>query len=228
MNRLHATLYVVLLFLILISPSASANGRLDEILTNMQNAGSRVKSIEASVEQAKRLTIGGSEVYRGVIYFKHAGRNNDKVRITYRSGSQVTQDVAIVGQSITLYQPAIKQVIKTSLQSQAARDPEFSFVSTPYQSVPELKRRYDITYGGDEKVGSTATCVLDLVPKTTSSVQRLRLWVSQTDWLPIRYRVFENTGDVTTFTLTDVKINSSMPDSRFSIDWPRGTTVIRK
>lgn len=212
-----------------LAPRVAANGQVDEILNNMQQAGRRVKSIQSDLEQEKRHTqVGGSEVHRGTLSFKRAGKGNDKLRITYRSRDQVTQDVAVVGNKIVIYQPTINQVILTSRQAQAAQNPEFNFMATPYKSVAELKAMYEIVSRGDEQVGGVNCSLLELTPKGKASFQKQTLWVSQSNWLPIRYRVWEFNGDVSTFTLGNMQINADIPDSTFNIKWKDGTREIHK
>jgi len=207
---------------------ASANGKLDEVLANMDKAARSIKTIQADMRQEKRdRTIGGSpEVYGGHLLFSHAGKNNDKVRINYeRPAGQV---VAVVGNEIVLYQPAIKQVIITSRQAQASKNQEFSFIATPYKSVPELKSQYNILYVGDEQAAGAYTSKLELTPKAKSSVQKLTLWVNQSSWLPIQYQVVEMNNNVTTFVLSNMNLNGNIPATAFKVTWPPDTKVVHQ
>lgn len=204
----------------------SANGKLDAVLANMERAARTIKTIEADMLQEKRdMQIGGKEVYSGKIFFLHDPKC-DKVRINYdRPPGQV---VAVLCNEIILYQPSIKQVIKTTRQSQASKNQEFSFIATPYKSVPELKSQYNIVYVGDERVGSSATAKLDLTPKAKSSVQKLTLWVDESSWLPIKYQVVEKSNNITTFTLGNMKTNGGLSGENFKVTWPAGTKVVRQ
>lgn len=205
---------------------ASANGKLDEVLGNMERAARTIKTIEADMRQEKRdMQIGGKEVYSGKIFFLHE-KACDKVRINYDNPQG--QVVAVLCSQIILYQPSIKQVILTTRQAQASKNQEFSFIATPYKSVPELKSQYNIVYVGDEPVGSSSTAKLDLTPKTKSSVQKLTLWVDQSSWLPIKYQVVENNNNVTTFTLGNMKRNGGISNDSFKVNWPSGTKVVRQ
>lgn len=226
-----ATLFVALAAITTISiepPSAAADGKLDEVLAKMERAARAIKTIEADMNQEKRdASIGGPpERYAGKIYFSHAGKNNDKVRINYTTPAG--QAVSVVGNDIILYQPSIKQAIITSRQAQAAKNQEFSFIATPYKSVPELKNQYNIVYAGQEQVASGAAAKLELTPKAKSSVQKLTLWVDEKISLPTKYQVVENNRNITTFILTNVKLNERLPGNIFKISWPSDTKVLRK
>jgi len=200
-----------------------ANGKLDEILANMQRAAGSITSIQAKIDQLKRdLQIGGIEKYSGEIFFKHTAKGNDKVKIVYSMPKG--QTIWVVGETITLYQAEINQAIVTTRSAAASKGDEFAFIATPYSSVPDLKRQYDIVYGGDDQ----GMAKLELTPKAKSSIRKLTLWVDQSSWLPIKYTVVESGGNPTTFTLSGVKKNQGISDSTFKVDLPKGTKIVRR
>ena len=210
------------------SSSAGANGQLDQVLSNMQQAAQKIASLSAKMEQVKRNTqIGGKEMFRGHIFFKHAGKTNDKVLIKYEIPAG--QAVSVVGDEITLYQPSINQVIYTSRRSQASQNQEFAFFSTPYSlNSAEIKARYQAAHVGEEQVGGARTSVLELTPKAKSAIKKMKWWVDQTTWLPIKSELVEQNGDISTFTLSDIKTNVSMSDGMFKIKVAKGTKEIRR
>jgi outer membrane lipoprotein-sorting protein len=203
--------------------AARPNGKLDEILANMQKSASQITSIQAGMEQQKRdRNLGGApEKYRGEIFFKHASKTNDKVKIVYSIPKG--QTIWVVGETITLYQAEIKQAIVTTRSAAASKGDEFAFVATPYKSVPDLKRQYEIVYSGDDQ----GMAKLELTPKAKSPIQKLTLWVDQSSWMPVKYTVLE-AGSATTFILTDIKKNKGIPDSAFKVDLPKDTKILRR
>jgi len=201
--------------------TAAPDGQLDQILNNMQKAAADIKTIYAKMDQAKKdLQVGGSEKYSGEIFFKHAGKNNDKVRINYFVPRG--QKIWIVGDKIILYQEATGTAYESSRRAQASKNSEYAFVATPYTSVPDLKRQYNIVHVGDE--GGMAK--LELTPKAKSSLRKLTLWVDQGNWLPTKYEVVESNNNVTTFTLSNLKTNGAISDRLFNADYPPGTRKV--
>jgi outer membrane lipoprotein-sorting protein len=199
------------------------NGKLDEILANMQKAAGSITTIQANMEHLKRdRNLGGKpERYSGEIFFKHSGKNNDKIKIVYSIPKG--QTIWVVGDTITLHQAEINQAIVTTRSAAAAKGDEFAFIATPYTSVPELKRQYDIVYVGDDQ----GMPKLDLTPKAKSSIQKLSLWVDQSSWLPVRYAVLEP-GRETTFIISNIKKNQGVSESTFRVDLPKGTKTVRR
>jgi outer membrane lipoprotein-sorting protein len=225
MKRINL-IFTIAVFLIAVFsiPTASANGNLDEILNNMQKKAASIKTIYARMEQVKRdANLGGKpEQYAGEIFFKHVGKNNDMVRINYSKPSG--QSVWVIGDKVTLYQAAINQAIVTTRGAAASKGDEFSFVATPYTSVPDLKRQYNITHVGDEQ----GMAKLELTPKNKSSVKSLTLWVDQSSWLPTKYQIVEANNNITTFTLIGMKTNGVIPNGNFEVKLPKDTQIIRK
>lgn len=216
------TAAVILIAATVSIPSASANGKLDQILANMQREGSKINTFSARMEQETiQVELGGTSSSRAFIFFKHEGRN-DKVRIIYEKPKG--QTLWVNGNEIALYQAQIKQVVLTTRSKQASKNPEVSFIGSPYSSVPQLKSQYDIVYLGDEN----GFAKLELTPKGKSSVKKATLWVDQTMWLPVKYQVFAVNGDVSTITLSEVKPNSSISDNNFKPSWPKDTKEIRQ
>jgi outer membrane lipoprotein-sorting protein len=223
MKRSKLIFTIVGLIAAIVTPmtAASANGKLDEILANMQKAASDISTIYAKMDQIKRdVQIGGTEKYRGEVFFKHVAKGNDKIKIVYSIPKG--QTVWVVGETITLYQAEINQAITTTRSAAASKGDEFAFIATPYTSVPELKRQYNIVYVGDDQ----GMAKLELTPKAKSSIKKLTWWVDQSTWLPVRSTVVESNGTPTTFILTEVKKNQGIPDSTFKVALPKGTKVV--
>lgn len=203
--------------------NASPNGQLDQILDNMQKNAANITTIYAKMDMAKHYSdIGGApEKNSAEIFFKHTGKNNDKVRINYFIPNG--QTIWVVGDTITLYQAPLQQAIITSRQSAAAKG-DVSFVATPYTSVPELKRQFNISYAGEEQ----GLAKLELTPKGKSTVKKLTLWVDQSTWLPTKYQIVEANSTISTFTLSRVKTNGVISNGTFDVKLPEGTKKVHK
>ena len=227
-RRKLASVTAGLLVLVSFSPShAAANGKVEEILGNMQAAASKIKTLQARLSQEKRNPqIGGSERYRGEIIFGHFGRNDDKVRINYE---MPRGQVVVVNQfEITLYQQSINQCFITSRRSAGSRNEELAFFSAPYSLTPDqIKSRYAISYLGDEHVGGSPASVLELVPRGPSNIVKLKWWVSHATWLPVKSQAVERDA-VTTFSLSNTITNGPIDRRQFNFKCPSGSEIVRR
>ena len=224
MKRIAAAIMIALFIGTLVNNTTAApDGQLDQILNNMQKVAAGIKAIYAKMDQATyHADVGGTEKYSGEIFFKHAGKNSDKARVNYDVPKG--QIIWINGDQIILYQKATNTAYVSSRKAQASKNSEYQFVATPYSSVPDLKRQYNITHIGDE--GGMAK--LELTPKVKSSLQKMILWVDRGSWLPTKYQVTQANRDVTTFTLSNLKPNGVIADNTFKPSYPSGTKVVNR
>ncbi|MEW6207212.1 MAG: sigma-E factor regulatory protein RseB domain-containing protein [Acidobacteriota bacterium] len=205
--------------------SSATNGNADRILANMQQAAKQLKTIRAGIVQVKKLDIGSLETYRGHLIFKHAGKT-DLLRINYDNGNQVSVDPS----QIVLYQPKIHQAVVTSRGQMAEKNQEFAFFSAPYSlTSAQIKQRYDIIHTGDEQAAGVNTSVLQLTPKQQSAVKRMKWWVSQSSWLPVKTELIDaKTGEITTITMSNMEINPEINPADFKIKFAPGTQIVKK
>jgi outer membrane lipoprotein-sorting protein len=224
MKRITVLFIAALFFFSAAVSEASRPDRLDDILANMQRAGGKITTFYADMrQQTVRANVGGRpETYQATVFFKHKGRADQAV-IKY--SKPAGQTIWVLDNRIVLYQAGLRQVIETTRQAQASKNPEVSFVATPYRSVPQLKSQYNVTYLGDEG----AMAKLQLVPKGRSSVSKSILWVDQSMWLPVKYEVTSSNGNVSVFSLSNIGVNGTISDNNFKPGpWPEGTKIVKQ
>jgi outer membrane lipoprotein-sorting protein len=54
----------------------------------------------------------------------------------------------------------------------------------------------------------------------------LRLWVDPSEWLVRMAELTDVNGKVTTYTVSDIKLNPGLSDSRFVLQIPEGAEVV--
>lgn len=218
--KVAITVVAVLLASAGLIPGAQANGQLDQILNNMQNAGKKITSLAGNIAQEKKSSLGGKpEYYQGTTTLQRGAKGSEKVIVHYTNG----QHVSVVGNRIVLYNERIPQAIETTRQSQANSKPEFDFIATPYSSVADLKARFTIAYLGDEN----GMAKLELTPKNPA-LQKSILWVDKGLWIPTKFRVVEKTGDISSFTLSGVQLNPKVSADTFKIKYAPNTQIIKR
>ena len=86
---------------------------------------------------------------------------------------------------------------------------------------------YTATVRGREKAGGTECIVLKLIPRGEGSLlSSLRLWVDPSDWLIRVAELTDVNGKVTTYSVSDIKLNPGLSDSRFVMQIPEGAEVV--
>lgn len=76
----------------------------------------------------------------------------------------------------------------------------------------DMKARYDRV----DRVLGIATEKITLFPASNKTEYfRVELWLSSRDGVPVRLRVWGRNGSTVTYELTDIRLNSSVPDTEF-------------
>jgi outer membrane lipoprotein-sorting protein len=171
------------------------------------------------------MTLGYKEESTGTIYYKAGPEGSERVLIEYTAPTP--QTVSVIGSKVVIYQPQINQAFVTTRQAQAGKNRSLAVVGMGYgQAGAALRDRYDVTLLGPDKVNGLETTLLALKPKQSENgIVAIQLWVDNVTWLPVKYVVQEK-GAKTTTTLSGVKKDLKLDDSRFEIKLPKGTKVV--
>jgi outer membrane lipoprotein carrier protein len=86
--------------------------------------------------------------------------------------------------------------------------------------------RYAPVLQGEETVGGARTFVLALTPRGDSPFLRARIWVDAAQALIRKIEITETEGFVRTVEMSGIRLNPSLPDSRFHFEPPAGVRVV--
>ena len=93
----------------------------------------------------------------------------------------------------------------------------------------KMRIDFQFTLNGEEELDGHKVVVLDLVPNSPEvrkQIERIRIWVDQSSWLPVQQKFFETgSGDYFISRYTKVMKNLKLGDGKFKPDWPKGTKV---
>jgi chaperone LolA len=98
---------------------------------------------------------------------------------------------------------------------------------TPEKILGAAPKDYNASLVGEEKIGKTNTQVLKLAPKDEASmIETMKLWVDEATWLIKKVEILDVGGKQTVYVVNDVKINTGIPDSRFTYQIPNGVETV--
>lgn len=211
-------------------PSVDANTTpqiLTGILNKMESAHQQMKSLKAElIQQKTNPQIGSTDTdYGSILYKPAAGKDKGKLRIDYVKPSK--DIVAVVGESVTFYQPRINQVFKGTLGKVSKGKVGANLVGLD-GSLKALTANYNIDFVKDESVNGQMTTLLKLTPKGGGQYSAIHLWVNQQNWLPAQWKMVERNGDYTVITLKNLQVNANVADAAFVVNIPNGTKVVDK
>ncbi len=199
------------------------------LVLTMAGAGARAESAQEVLERVKKRydAINDAEVkftqhttyevskleqrISGTLFIK----KKNKYRVEFPDRIVVTD-----GATVWSYSPAQKQVLIDNFKI----DPN---VVTPEKVLAAAPQDYYASLAGTEKVGSVQTRVLKLVPKDdNASIRMMRLWVDEATWLIKKVDLTDIGGNQTIYTVSDIKVNIGIPDSRFTYQIPDGVEAV--
>jgi len=195
---------------------------LEKFLAEFDDKRTTLEDYRATFRQRKynRLFNEFSEPATGELSYKRPGR----VQWDYRSPDEMT--VLLRDRRVYLYIADMNQMeVYDFRDRQSLRGLFLGFD----QTTDELRATYRITLLGpdDRRPGTRG---VELEPRATDIAAyftRVKLWLRNTDFAVVRILIEgPEKGNLTTIDLTDIRINTAIPDSTFEINVPPDTTVI--
>ena len=122
-----------------------------------------------------------------------------------------------------IYYPKMKTVQEYNLSKYSALVDQFLLVGFG-TSGKELSSNYDIKAVGEEPIAGVPATHLELTPKTEARREKLKtldLWISEEGY-PVQQKFLQPSGDYTSFTYTNVKLNAPLAEDALKLKVPKG------
>lgn len=219
MKKLSGWLMAGILPLIFILPHQAQGATPNEIADKIQANYEKILDYRANFVQEVTLTnINKIQKNEGVVYFKKGG----KMRWDYQKPQK--QEFISDGKTIWHYMPADNQVwVDKASHGFSSKTP-----STFLAGMGNLKRDFKIKFAKSTLVDTKDNYLLELFPKEEQpGMKRLLLVVAKDSYQVVETLVYDQFGNLTRVTFSEIKINNNLPDDLFSFQIPKGAEVIR-
>lgn len=198
---------------------------LNEILEKVEDANSRLKTMDADITYSRVITLLDSEdVSSGFLQYKKPKKLNLNF---FPPRNEIN---VIDGTYIWIYHLNEKQVEKYEISSNTDSPQGMDIFDFGYEYTTEkAKENYTITLLDDISTEEEALYHIELIPKDTfdSEYDRILLWIREGLWLPVQYQMFESDGEIiNTIELTNIQINPDIPDKIFVLDLPDDVEIL--
>jgi outer membrane lipoprotein carrier protein len=201
-----------------IVPSPSVAGPdLDPIMRKVQERYDTTRDFTAEVTQEMTIaSLGKTTTAHGTVAFKRPG----KMRWDLSQGDQ--QVIVADGETLWLYQPSEKQVLKAPFDAAFRATTPISFLT----GVGRIAQDFDASLDPDDAQGSTEMHLL-LVPRRDSSgVGKLRLTVARDSGEIRGAEIHDPLGNVSRMRFEHIQRNVGLKDEQFNFAVPPGVDVI--
>ena len=204
--------FSIVMFTFIPTASADENENAREVL---EKVGKKYDTlVDAQVKFAQKVKFEVANVQQtasGILILK----KGNKYRVDLEDQTIVTD-----GQTVWKYSASQKQVLIDHFKmDERSLSPERILTGAPEDYTPALLEK--------ENLGRTETIVLKLVAKRDDAfVHSLKIWVDDATWLIKKVDFVDASGKETEYTVSDIKTNLGLADSRFTYQIPEGVEVV--
>jgi outer membrane lipoprotein-sorting protein len=216
--RLNPTVILGLFCCAALSPAQDARN----VLSRMDGAAAGFRGVSASIDRVMHTAILNENTEEsGRMRMLRPKARDFRMVIEFEKPDPKV--IAFRDKKAEIYYPKIQTVQEYDLGKQSSLVDQFLLLGfgTPGR---ELARSYDVKYVGVEQVAGTKSDRLELTPKSAKvreHIKRVELWVSESGH-PVRQRYYENSGNHTTITYTDLKVNPALTPADVTMQLPSG------
>jgi outer membrane lipoprotein-sorting protein len=229
-SRLHALLAAAALTLMLGLPSAARKGKvpadLSEILDHMNEASKHLKTIAANLEYTKvTVLVNDKSTETGELFFRKG--KSTEIRIDIQKPDR--KIILFRKNKAEIYLPKINQIQEYDLGQKSGLVQQFLLLGFG-SDTGELKKAYNIKYLKEEDVDGDTTALLELLPRkenVAAQLAKIQIWISEDSWLPAQQKFFESGGDYLIARYTGMKVNRTLPGSRFALNAPESAKRVK-
>ena len=197
---------------------ARADARGSEVVGKLQKKFAELKTLSAHfVKQHYWRLMEQHQEVKGALLVQRPDR--------FRMDSDV-QVVVSDGETAWNYAPANAQVL-VSDYSAIENDRSYEKLLFDLILLGEYDESYTPVYVGEKKVQRKTCYVVDLSAKKEDTyIHTIRLWIDKRLYLvrQVEYRNIHD--DITTFVLSDLKVNKRVKADRFTFHVPKGVELI--
>lgn len=132
--------------------------------------------------------------------------------------------VAFAHRKIQIYYPKLQTVQEYDLGKQGALVDQFLLLGFG-TSGRDLRRSYDVKYGGAETASGVRSQRLELTPKSEEArqhVRRIEMWVSDSDGIPVQLKVHQPSKDYKLISYSAVQLNPPLSAESVKLKLPKG------
>ena len=222
-NYLHTWMRVLLagaLALALTPPASARKGKrptdLTEILSDMNEASKRLKTVSANLEYTKvTVLVDDKSTESGQLFFRKG--KTTEIRIDIQKPERKT--LLFKKNKGEIYFPKINQIQEYDLEQKSDLVQQFLLLGFG-TDANELKKTYNVKYVREEDLEGDTTVLLELVPRkgnAAAQITKIQIWVNEESWLPAQQKFFQTGGDYLIAHYSGVKVNRVLPGSDFEL-----------
>lgn len=179
------------------------------VLTKIKNANAQIKTIESSFKESKKLKANGKVIDKqGTFYFSAT------CKLSMLYSNPEGEKTVINGKDMLLIHDGKTRTFKTDKNARM-RNLSTILLCAVHGEIEKLCEDVSATYTATEK-GDSYFVVINATKKSGKGYSKIEITYAKADGLIKQMVMTENSGDVTTYTLSGAVKNKAIAESNFS------------
>lgn len=219
-------------------PAPADDLDLQSVLKKMDAVATTFHTAQANFrwETYERVIDEVDDFETGTIYYRKNSKEVEmmaEVKMVGSSDATLKPEpkyVLFSGGKVQMYQPKPDQVTLFDLGKNHADFQNYVLVVGFGGSGQDLRKSFDVTYGGQETVDGIATAKLELTPKSETvrnTYKQILLWIDPDRGVSIQQKFLSPQGDYKLVKYSDIQINGKkIPDEVFKLKTTSKTQTI--
>jgi outer membrane lipoprotein carrier protein len=190
---------------------------LDGLVHKVQERYDATRDFTADVTQEMTIaSLGKTTTAHGTVAFKRPG----KMRWDLSQGDE--QVIIADGETLWLYQPGEKQVLKAPFDAAFRATTPISFLT----GVGKIAQDFEVSLDSEDDKGSAEMHLMLTPRRDNTSVGKLRLTVARDSGEIRGAEIHDPLGNVSRLRFDHIKRNVGLKDDQFAFQVPPGVDVI--
>jgi outer membrane lipoprotein-sorting protein len=211
----------LIIALALAAPLAAQS--LNETFARMDKTAQQLKTVTAGIKRDVHTSvINDDSIDGGTIRLRREKSGDTRMLIDFTGADAKT--VSLANSTVSIYYPKIKTVQVYDVGAKKQMVEQFLLLGFGASSA-DLKKSYEVTWGGAEAIGGQQTGHLQLAPLSqdvSRQVKSAELWITETNGLPLQQKIVFTSGDYWLVTYSDLKLNPPLSDDDLKLKIPKG------
>jgi outer membrane lipoprotein-sorting protein len=197
---------------------AAPDTGLENILAKMDETASKFHTAQANFTWTTYNSVVNTESGKqtGKIYFRRVGNETE---MSAEIDPPDAQKVIFSKGKIQIYRS--RTGILDEYNAGAHREEFEAFLVIGFGSSGEdMRKSFEVSYDGEEKIDGTDAAKLDLVPKSEKIKKRfpeIVLWIDPKTGVSVQQKLVELSGDYRLAEYSNIQLNQKIPDKVFKL-----------
>lgn len=212
------------------APARTMN--LQKVLEQINASSPKFQNVQADISvDLYTAVVQEHEQQSGMTAFRRQGSSMEMVSDLNSAGGKPVAELLYKSGELDYYQPP--PVSQETIFSGGSNRGEWdSLLATGFGATAnDLTSQWNITFQGMETIDGHQTAKLDLVSKQASirnNFSHLTIWVDLARDISLKQVMVQPDGDSRTVTYSNVRYNTPLPSSLFTLHVAKGTQVTHR